>query len=71
MELLKLIKTSPNGEKAFYILNAEINNNKYEITLAVEKGIIGQRKRVKFRYLILNISPYKPHTLGYNTSIFI
>ena len=52
MELLKLIKTSPNGEKAFYILNAEINNNKYEITLAVEKGIIGQRKRVKFRYLI-------------------
>ena len=52
MELLKLIKTSPNGEKAFYIMNAEINNNKYEITLAVEKGIIGQRRRVKFRYLI-------------------
>ena len=52
MELLKLIKTCPNGEKAFYIMNAEINNNKYEITLAVEKGIIGQRKRVKFRYLI-------------------
>jgi len=52
MELLKLIKTSPNGERAFYIMNAEINNNKYEITLAVEKGIIGQRKRVKFRYTI-------------------
>lgn len=54
MELIKLVKKNLNGEKSFYRIYAEIDSIKFEIKLITEKGIIGQRKRIKSTHLIKN-----------------
>jgi len=50
--LLKLIKTNPNGEKTYYNVNADIDEKKVEITLEIQKGILGQRKNTKVTHVI-------------------
>jgi len=67
MELLKLVKVEANGEKTFYKVNADIDKNKNEITLIIEKGIIGQRKVSKHSHTIKSSDIKLSSKKGINT----
>jgi len=52
MELLNLIKKESDGNKTFYKVIADLDEKKNEITLNIEKGVIGKRKTIKITHKI-------------------
>jgi len=52
MELLKLIKEFPKGEKSYYNVDADIDIKKNEITIIIVQGILGKKKKKKITHTI-------------------
>ena len=67
MELHKLVKECPNGEKSYYKINADIDKKKNEIILLIEKGILGQKKKKKQTRIIKSTDIKLSSKKGINT----